>query len=1794
MFPVTSRRHFTSSLYILRSSSPHNHLLYSSSSSSFLPSFISSKSKSSSSTNKNNQLSPPPMAACIDTCRTGKPQISRDSNRSHDDESGFRYSNYYRPSGYHHPTTQTKTIHTRPLIEDLPNDDVWAKIRQEAKSDIEREPIVSGYYHASIVSQRSLEAALANTLSVKLSNLNLPSNTLFDLFNGVLEQNPKIVESVKQDLLAVKERDPACISYVHCFLHFKGFLACQAHRIAHELWAQNRKVLALLIQNRVSEAFAVDFHPGAKIGTGILLDHATAIVIGETAVVGDNVSILHNVTLGGTGKQCGDRHPKIGDGVLIGAGTCILGNITIGEGAKIGAGSVVLKDVPPRTTAVGNPARLLGGIDNPKKHDKDPASLSFYFACYSCLGDDNNTTQELGMLVTINMNVDITLCFHLHANGWDRNKLMNLLDLLFAALSWGVISFYLYRNGQKFPFLLRVWWVIYFMVSCCSLWVDIVLYKKQELESLHLLIYHAVAVTVGLFLSYSCFQKKQGEGERINLLEEPLLNGGAEEEVVTPFSNASFLSHMSFSWMGSLIALGNEKIIDSEDVPQVDGSDRAEKLFSIFRSKLDWDDGERNITTFKLIKALFFSARRDILFSTLFAFVYTLSCYVAPYLMDTFVQYLNGNRQYSNEGFVLVTTFFVAKLVECQARRNWYFRLQKGGIGMRSVLVSMIYEKGLTLPCHSNQGHTSGEIINLMTVDAERISAFSWYMHDPWILVLQINLALLILYRSLGLGSVVAFAATFLVMLGNIPLAKLEEKFQGNLMESKDERMKKTSEVLLNMRILKLQGWEMKFLSKILGLRRVEATWLKKFVYNSAGISSVLWAAPSFVSATAFGACMLLKIPLESGKILAALATFRILQTPIYKLPDTISMIVQTKVSLDRIATFLCLDDLQQDVVERLSSGSSKIDVEVSNGAFSWDESSPIPTLRDISFKIPRGMNVAICGTVGSGKSSLLSSILGEVPKISGDLKVCGSKAYIAQSPWIQSGKVEENILFGKPMQREWYERVLEACSLNKDLEVLPFRDQTVIGERGINLSGGQKQRIQIARALYQNADIYLFDDPFSAVDAHTGSHLFREVLLGLLRNKTVIYVTHQLEFLPEADLILVMKDGTITQAGKYKEILDSGTDFMELVGAHTDALAAVNLFEKGYETAQSATGKEKKVSDDEDNKQEEDLGATPKGQLVQEEEREKGKVGFAVYQKYMSLAYGGALVPVILVVQSLFQILNIGSNYWMAWVTPVSKDVKPPVSGSTLIIVYVVLATASSVCILVRAMLAAMTGFKIATELFNQMHLRVFRASMSFFDATPIGRILNRASTDQSAVDLRLPSQFSNLLVTAINILGIIGVMGQVAWQVLIVFIPVIAACTWYRQYYISAARELARLSGISRSPLVQHFSETLSGITTIRSFDQEPRFRSDIMRLNDCYSRLRFHAISAMEWLCFRLDLLSTAAFALSLVILVSIPEGVINPSFAGLAVTYALNLNSLQATLIWTLCDLENKMISVERMLQYIDIPSEPPLVIESTRPEKSWPSCGEITICNLQVRYGAHLPMVLHGLTCTFPGGLKTGIVGRTGCGKSTLIQTLFRIVEPTAGEIRIDGVNILTIGLHDLRSRLSIIPQDPTMFEGTVRSNLDPLEEHSDEQIWEALDKCQLGDEVRKKDLKLDSPVSENGQNWSVGQRQLVCLGRVLLKRSKVLVLDEATASVDTATDNLIQETLRQHFSDCTVITIAHRISSVIDSDMVLLLDQGLIKEHDSPAKLLEDKSSSFSKLVAEYTATSDSRFRRSC
>lgn len=1410
---------------------------------------------------------------------------------------------------------------------------------------------------------------------------------------------------------------------------------------------------------------------------------------------------------------------------------------------------------------------------------------------------------------------------------WLKKRATNFpaeAEYIIQALAWYIMTYYAYhsfREGrrEKFPLLLQICWFSSFILFTFFIILDILLLKDRKIIYPYTWV-DIVALSICTFLCYVSYFARTSTDSFTQSIQEPLLESASEKraniKLVTPYATANFLSLMTFSWLNTLLAVGFKRPLQIEDVPHVADADSAEVVYCAFRDRLE---AEGLIDTRSLAKATLLSVWKEVVLSALFSAIFICASYVGPYLMDTFVQYLYGSQQFRYQGYALAASFFVAKLTESLAQRQLYFKVQKIGIHFKVAFMAAIYRKGLLLSSQARQRHTSGEIINYMSVDAERIGDFSWYLQEFWSVPLQVLVALFVLYKSLGLASLVGLSAIVLIMIGNLPLGNLQEKFQDKIMEAKDKRMKATSETLRNMKILKLQAWEIKFLQKLENLRKVECSWLRKYLFAEVMLTFAYWVAPSFVSVITFCACMLMGVPLTAGRILSALAIFRLLQEPIYNLPDLISKIAQTKVSLDRLAIFLQEEELQYNAIEHVSKDKTDIAIEIQHGEFSWDPASSSSTLSEIELCVNKGMTVAICGTVGSGKSSLLASILGEIPKISGALRVSGTQAYVAQSPWIQSGKIEENILFGKQMERAKYDCVLEACALKKDLELFPYGDQTEIGERGINLSGGQKQRVQLARAIYQNADIYLLDDPFSAVDAQTGNHIIQECLLGILSTKTILYVTHQVDFLPTADLILVMRDGKIVQAGSYSNILPSGPHFLELVGAHQKALDAMDAksnnisYNKGTSshivTTQSDNLKANLMDEanleglqendntpytiEEGGDWEEENGRSSgsdtqnrKAQLVQEEERETGRVSASVYWSYITAAYKGGLVPIMLLSQTIFQLLQIGSDYWMVWVNPVTLDSGPPVSNSLLIGVYIALALGSSLFVLIRAILLSVAGFKAANLLFSNMHKCIFHAPMSFFDATPSGRILNRASTDQSAVDLTVPFQLGSLAFAFIRLVGITGVMSQVAWQVFVVFLPVAAISIWYQQYQIVTARELARLVGVCKAPVLQHFSESISGAATIRGFDQEDRFISTNLHSIDVFSRPTFHSAASTEWLCLRLDLLSTFVFGFSLVFLVSLPQGAIDASIAGLAVTYGLNLSSLQAWMIWLLCNVENEVILVERLLQYSHIPSEAPLVIEESRPNSDWPVKGTIDICDLQVRYASHLPLVLKGLTCTFPGGMKVGVVGRTGSGKSTFIQALFRVVEPSRGKILIDDIDISKIGLHDLRSKLSIIPQDPTMFEGTLRTNLDPLGENSDTEIWEALKKCQLEEIVSAKENKLDSLVTENGENWSVGQRQLVCLGRALLKGTRILVLDEATASVDSATDNLIQQTLRYQFSDCTVIAVAHRIPTVIHSDLVLVLSDGRISEFDSPMKLLEDKSSSFSKLVSEYSLRS--------
>ncbi|XP_023751709.1 ABC transporter C family member 8 isoform X3 [Lactuca sativa] len=1106
---------------------------------------------------------------------------------------------------------------------------------------------------------------------------------------------------------------------------------------------------------------------------------------------------------------------------------------------------------------------------------------------------------------------------------------------------------------------------------------------------------------------------------------------------------------------------------------------------------------------------------------------------------------------------------------------------------MRSALMVAVYEKQLKLSVLGRRRHSTGEVVNYIAVDAYRMGEFPMWFHIGWSCFLQLFLAIGVLFSIVGVGVLPGLVPLLICGLLNIPFAKAVQNSQLELMVAQDKRLRSTSEILNNMKVIKLQSWEEKFKKLIESCRETEFHWLRDIQFKKAYGTVLYWMSPTLVSSFVFFGCVLLKsAPLEAATIFTILAALRSMAEPARVFPDALSALIQVKVSLDRINSFLVDDELKDNRMERDQELESSHDgaIRIQNGNFTWEPESPIPTLQNVNLEVKHGQKVAVCGSVGAGKSSLLYAILGEISKTSGTVGVSGSIAYVSQTSWIQSGTIQDNILYGKPMERSKYEKSIKACALDKDIEAFDHGDLTEIGQRGLNMSGGQKQRIQLARAVYNDADIYLLDDPFSAVDAHTSATLFNDCVMTCLKKKTVILVTHQVEFLSSVDNILVMKDGQVTQSGNYEELLMAGAAFEQLVNAHKDAIT-------GLEPSPSENKNEvvKPGMENSDNKSYLSKGNS-EGQLVtgvqltEEEEKEIGNVGWKPFLDYIVISKGLWLLSLCVLSQSSFVVLQAAASYWLAFGIQI-----PKISNIMLIVVYTLLSTTSTFFVYLRSLLAALLGLKASKSFFTKFTDSITRAPMVFFDSTPVGRILTRASSDQSVIDFDIPFAFVYSLAAGIELLGMIVIMASVTWQVLIVAIFGIVASKYVQGYYQPAARELMRINGTTKAPVMNYASETSLGVATIRAFKMQERFFKDYMRLVDTDASSFIFSNATLEWLVLRIEALSNLTLFTASFLLVFIPKGFVPPGLVGLSLSYALTLTGTQVFLTRWYCSLANYVISVERIKQFMNIPSEPPAVVEDNRPPSSWPSKGRIEFQDLKLRYRPNAPLVLKGISCTFEEGKRVGIVGRTGSGKTTLITALFRLVEADSGRILIDGFDISSIGLKDLRMKLSVIPQEPTLFKGSIRTNLDPLGLHSDHHIWKALDKCQLKTTIMNLPHLLDSSVSDEGENWSAGQRQLFCLGRVLLRRNKILVLDEATASIDSATDAILQKIIREEFSSCTVITVAHRVPTVIDSDKVMLLSFGKMVEYDEPSKLLETTESFFSKLVAEYWSSCTAR-----
>ncbi|KAK8457009.1 hypothetical protein SEVIR_3G114300v4 [Setaria viridis] len=1262
---------------------------------------------------------------------------------------------------------------------------------------------------------------------------------------------------------------------------------------------------------------------------------------------------------------------------------------------------------------------------------------------------------------------------------------------------------------------------------------------------------------------------------------QPLLTaGGGDQRKAAAFGEAGFFSRLTFMWMDPLLRLGYSKPLDLSDIPPLDADDAAEAAQRTFlqewhrRRRTDGGRTTSNLVFWVLAECY----KKELLLTALYTLLRTLSFSASPAILYCFVSYSYQRHRGIAAGAALIAGLVVMKVVESLSQRHWFFGSRRLGMRMRSALMAAIFEKQLRLSGEARKRHGAGEVANYIAVDAYRLGEFPFWLQWAWCMPVQLALAIAMLFWTVGAGALPGLAPVAVCGVLNVPLARMLQRYQSRFMSAQDERQRATAEVLNAMKIVKLQSWEDRFRENVQRLRDAEVRWLAETQVKKAYGSALYWMSPTIISAVIFaGTAALRSAPLDAGVVFTILATLRVVSEPMRVLPEVMSIMIQVKVSLDRIGEFLAEDEFQDDAVDRTCMPNSTMSLTVRNGVFSWDPSKGIATLKGINVTAMRSEKIAVCGPVGAGKSSLLCAMLGEIPRMSGSVSVSGSIAYVSQTSWIQSGTVRDNVLFGKPMNNEEYEKAIRCCALDKDIENFPHGDLTEIGQRGLNMSGGQKQRIQLARAVYNDADIYLLDDPFSAVDAHTAATLFNDCVMEALENKTVILVTHQVEFLSKVDKILVMENGEITQDGTYQELLQSGTAFEQLVNAHRDSKTPLDSQDHGKGAKEPGTFQCQIPMIPRNSETEISTGNLQSVQLTEEEKRELGEAGLKPYKDYVSVSKGWFLLVLIILAQCAFVVLQCLATYWLAIAVQNHQF-----SVAVVVGVYAVMATASCLFAYIRSLLAAHFGLKASRKFFSGLMDSVFKAPMLFFDSTPIGRIMTRASSDLSTLDFDVPYTMTFVISGTIEVAATLVIMTLVTWQVVLVVVPVVIVLLYIQRYYIASARELVRINGTTKAPVMNFAAESMLGVITIRAFASTKRFIQTNLQLIDIDATLFFYTSAALEWVLLRVEVLQILVIITSAILLVSLPEGAVAPGFLGLCLSYALTLSSAQVFLTRFYSYLENYIISVERIKQFMHLPAEPPAVISDSRPPPSWPSKGRIDLENLRVKYRPNAPTVLRGITCTFAAGNKIGVVGRTGSGKTTLLSALFRLIDPSSGRILIDDLDICTIGLKDLRMKLSIIPQEPTLFRGSVRSNVDPLGLHTDEDIWEALDKCQLKKTISALPGLLESPVSDDGENWSAGQRQLFCLARVLLLRNKILVLDEATASIDSATDAILQRVIKQEFSDCTVITIAHRVPTVTDSDMIMVLSYGKMIEYDRPSSLMENKESAFCKLVDEY------------
>ncbi|KZP16437.1 ABC protein [Athelia psychrophila] len=1178
-----------------------------------------------------------------------------------------------------------------------------------------------------------------------------------------------------------------------------------------------------------------------------------------------------------------------------------------------------------------------------------------------------------------------------------------------------------------------------------------------------------------------------------------------------------------------------------------------------------------------------------------------------------------------SRGVGLAFAAFFSIIVTSVCQQQFFWRSMTTGALARAALIASLYKRGMRLTGRSRTHITNATLINHISTDVSRVDTCAQWFHAAWTTPIQVTLCLVILLVQLGPSALAGFSLFLFIVPLQRQIMSVQLRVRKASMQWTDKRAKLLVEVLGAMRVVKYFSYEIPLLDQIYEIRRKELKGVRKIQNIFSANLAFSISVPIFATTLAFVTYTSTTGHFDVAIIFSSLSLFKLLRQPLIFLPRALASISDARNALARLeivfrAELITGDQIKIDTAQALA-------LEVKGAVFEWEEmyvpqeedkktegtkekgaeeephAMRAPFKVEISdMRVPRGSLVAIVGPVGSGKSSLLQGLIGEMRRSAGHVSFGGRVSYCSQTAWIQNATLRNNILFGQPFEEDRYWQAVENACLLPDLDVLPDGDGTEIGEKGINLSGGQKQRVNIARALYSNADIVIMDDPLSAVDAHVGKALFDGAIIESLHNQgiTVILVTHALHFLSQCDYIYTLKDGRIVERGTYKELVGNAGEFALLDKAYGGAEVLDDMTEDTVEDVmvskllkQDMTIETVKTTLGNSKLERRSGAGTGKieGRLIAKEIRKTGSVSWHIYGSYIAAGRGWLTLPLITLFVVLMQTSQVMNAYSLVW----WEDDTFHLSTSLYQTMYACLGISQSISTFAAGSAMDIMSYFASKNFHHRALHNIFYSPISFFDTTPSGRILSVLQKDIDTIDNQLPVALRLFMLTMSSVLGSVVIITILENYFILVVLAVGVFYVYFSGFYRASARELKRLDSTLRSILFAHFAESLTGLPTIRSYGAIDRFVNENKYYVDLEDRALFLTVTNQRWLAIRLDFLGAVmVFAVSLFAAVGVSN--INPAQIGLVLTYTTTLSQMYGMVTRQTAEVDAYMNSVERVVQYSEpgqLDQEAPHETTGQAPPADWPARGAIEFKDVVMSYRPGLPKVLNHISVNIQCGEKIGIVGRTGAGKSSLMLALFRITELTSGSITIDGIDISTIGLKDLRSKISIIPQDPLLFSGTIRSNLDPFSLYTDAYLWDALHKSYLttkapdvdteyekSSEIPVSRYTLDTVIECEGANLSVGERSLLSLARALVKDSRVVIMDEATASVDLETDNKIQKTI-QDLQGRTLLTIAHRLRTVISYDRILVLDAGMVVEFGAPLELFAKQGGIFRSMCEQ-------------